>query len=162
MEALLSFFDTATILYLLGSAVLILFVWIVMLELRIKKLFTGKNAKSLEDSISFLIQEHKEMTSFRSELETYLEQVESRLGRSIQSVDTVRFNPFKGSGDGGNQSFASAFLDESGNGIVLSSLYSRDRVSIFAKPIKEHSSSFDLSAEEKEAIQNASARISKK
>jgi len=46
-------------------------------------------------------------------------------------------------------------LDEEGNGVVLSSLYSRERMSIFAKPIKGGRSEYDLTAEEKEALNKA-------
>jgi len=81
--------------------------------------------------------------------------IEKRLRKSVQSVHTVRFNPFKGTGGGGNQSFATSFLNEEGDGVVLSSIYSRDRVSIFAKPVKKHSSEYELSEEEKEAVSHS-------
>ncbi|NIT70429.1 DUF4446 family protein, partial [candidate division KSB1 bacterium] len=57
-------------------------------------------------------------------------------------VGTVRFNPFKGTG--GGQSFAAAFLSEHGNGVVISTLYSRERVSVFAKPIQSFASEYEL------------------
>jgi len=159
MEGLQTFFDTTTQLYLLGSSIVLLVAWIIMLELRLRKLLRGKNAQSLESVITDLVSSQKELHSFRSELEQYLENVEHRLGRSIQSVETIRFNPFKGTGEGGNQSFATAFVDEKGNGVMLSSIYSRDRVSIFAKPVENHSSSFDLSKEEQDALKNAQSKI---
>ena len=51
--------------------------------------------------------------------------------------------------------FPTAFLNEDGHGVVMSSLYSREHVSVFSKPIKNGSSEYELSVEEKEAVENA-------
>ena len=127
------------------------------LRRRLKRLALGKNG-SLEESIAVLTREGKEMKEFRAELEKYLKLAESRLRTSVRGVGVVRFNPFA-SGQGGNQSFAAAFLDESGSGVVFSTLYARDRVGVYAKPVENGASSFELSEEEKEAIGKAKASI---
>jgi len=80
---------------------------------------------------------------------------ELRLRSTLQGVGLVRFNPFEGQGQGGNQSFAIAFLDEYSNGVVLSTLYARDRVGVYAKPIEKGISTYELTNEEKEAIERA-------
>ena len=85
---------------------------------------------------------------------------EGRLRGSVQGIGVVRFNPFV-SGQGGNQSFAAAFLDERGNGVVFSTLYSRDRVGVYAKPVENGASSFELTGEEKEAITKAKESVAK-
>jgi hypothetical protein len=71
----------------------------------------------------------------------------------------LRFNPFKGTGDGGNQSFSTAFVSEKGDGAIISSLYSRDRVSIFCKPLASFESSFELTDEEKEVLEAAKVKL---
>jgi hypothetical protein len=81
------------------------------------------------------------------------------LKSSVQGVGVVRFNPFSGDGSGGNQSFAVAFLDEGYSGVVFSALYARDRVGMYAKPIEKGKSSFELTAEEKEATAKAKHSI---
>ncbi len=43
-------------------------------------------------------------------------------------------------------------MNDEGNGVVMSSLYARDRMSIFAKPIVKGKSEFELSSEEKEVL----------
>ena len=79
--------------------------------------------------------------------------LQKKVARSVQSTELVRFTPFSGIGSNGNQSFSLAFLNEQGDGIVVSGLYySRDRVSIFTKPVNGFSSSFELTPEEKEVI----------
>lgn len=72
----------------------------------------------------------------------------------LQKIGFVRFNPFPETG--GNQSFSLAVLDGKGNGVVLSSLHSRESTRIYAKTIKTgKAGNFDLSAEEKQAIAQA-------
>lgn len=134
---------------------LILLVWIILIELRLKKFFRGKKAQDLESVLLGLGEDLKKLDINRQEMEKYLETVEKRLRKSIQNVGTLRFNPFEGSGAGSNQSFAIAFLNQQGDGVVISSLYSREKVSVYAKPIKNYQSEFTLSKEEKEAMKAA-------
>ncbi|MEW5908108.1 MAG: DUF4446 family protein [Patescibacteria group bacterium] len=134
-----------------------LIVWMFSLEWRFKKLFRGKKAKDLEEIIFGLNEELKKLNISREKTEKYLEVVEKRLRKSVQNVNTIRFNPFEDSGS--NQSFAIAFLDEEGNGVVISSLYSRENVRIYAKPIKNYQSEYTLSQEEKEAIKTSQHEV---
>lgn len=153
-------FDTAQITEIgLGVVILLLIIWIARLEVRIHRLLAGGGSKNLEDSLKHFRAQLKDIADFRKELEMYLVNVEKRLGRSVQSVHTVRFNPFKGTGSGGNQSFATALLDEEGNGAVISSIYTREHSSVFAKPLKKHTSEYELTKEEKEAIGEAKKSI---
>lgn len=134
---------------------IILFVMFIIQKRKLDKFLLGSKIENLGDSISFMDSSIKNLESFRKELEDYLAMVEQRIRKSTQAVHTVRFNPFKGTGSGGNQSFATAFINEHGDGVIFSSLYSRDHVSIFSKPIKNGSSEYELSNEEKEALNGA-------
>jgi len=125
---------------------------------RINKLLIGKNGGSLEDAIIALGVRTQDIESFRSELGVYLKRAESRIQTSIRGVACIRFNPFKGEGSGGDQSSATALVSEEGNGFVLSVLYSRDRVSVFTKPLVKGISAYELSEEEKEALRLAQAQ----
>ncbi len=142
--------------FLLSIGALLL---LLTLRRRLARLALGKNG-SLEESIGVLTRETKELKKFRTEIEQYLKLAEQRMRGSVQGVGMVRFNPFVG-GQGGNQSFSCAFLDERGNGVVLSTLYARDRVGVYAKPVAAGASSFELSEEEKEAIEKAQESIAK-
>lgn len=138
--------------------VLLLSVWIFLIERRLKKLLSGKNAQSLEVVIGALGADIRTLESFRDEAKANFSSIEERLRRSVQGVETVRFNAFKGNGEGGNQSFAVALLSEDGDGVVVSSIYARDRVGVFAKPIKNLSSEFEMTEEEKEVVHRAARR----
>lgn len=139
---------------------LVLFFMHLALRRRLARLSLGRNG-SIEETISILMRDMKEFKEFRSELQMYLKLAETRLRGSISGLGIVRFNPFTGEGQGGNQSFALAVLDETGLGVVLSTLYSRDRVGVYAKPLNAFTSTYELSDEEKQAIERAREQISK-
>lgn len=149
------------IILILISLIILLTVLIIRLEYKMKRFLISKNAQTIDDSLIDINKRTKEIESFRIELETYLKTVETRLRKSVQSIYTIRFNPFKGTGSGGNQSFATAFLNEEGNGVVISSMYSREHISIFSKPIKKFISEFELSEEETGATNEARKNLGK-
>lgn len=143
----------------LSVAVLALVGLVLWMWLKLRRFLIGINAKHLGDSLDSVSGDLGELKSFRDELEKYLKTVEKRLRKSVQSVHTVRFNPWQGTGEGGNQSFATAFLNEDGDGVVISSLYARDHVSIFGKSLKKHSSEHELSGEERKAVEEAKRNL---
>ena len=139
----------------LGVVLISFLLLVYRLSYRMKKLLVGKKAINIEDSIVNLNTSVLELKKFTKEMRDYLTTVEKRLKQSIQSVETVRYNPFKGMGAGGNISFSTSFVNEHGNGVVLTSMYARDRISMFAKPLKAFKSEFELSEEETEAIDHS-------
>ncbi len=139
---------------LLSIATLVLLGLIIHMYLKMKRFLVGINSDHIGDSLSHVSNELVDLKKFRTELEIYIAELEKRVRKSVQSVHTVRFNPFKGTG-GGNQSFSTAFLNEEGDGVIISSLYSREHVSIFSKPVKKHGSEYELSDEEEESLKEA-------
>jgi hypothetical protein len=151
-------------IYVLGAlalVILIFFIWIIWLQNKLGKLLIGKS-KSLDESFGQLENEILELKKFKNTAESTFRNHDSRLKKTVAGVETIRFNPFKGDGSGGNQSFATAFLNEEKNGVILSSMYSRDHVSIFSKPIKNFKSEYELTNEEKEALTKAQNSINEK
>ncbi len=147
--------------YLAGFALLaalIALFFLISLHQRLSRLMLGKTG-SLEESVGMLSNDITHLKTFRSELERYLKLVEKRLQGSISGLGVIRFNPFSGDGSGGNQSFAVAFLDEKHDGVVFSSLYARDRMAVYGKPVAHGKSTFELSKEEQEAIEKAKGAI---
>lgn len=139
-----------------GAFILAIIALFLMLSLRRRfmKLALGRNG-SIEESISILTRDTRELQNFRTELEKYLKLAESRLRGAVQGVGVVRFNAFAGNGAGGNQSFSVAFIDEHHSGVVFSTLYSRNHVGVYAKPLEKGASTFELTTEEREAIEKA-------
>ncbi len=162
MERIISIpFFVESVAILLAVLCFVLVIWVIRIEIRLRKLLTGNNGKSLEGVIGSLVIHKDEVSKFKDELETYLESVETRLKRSVQAVETLRFNPFKGDGSGGNLSFSTALINEEGDGVVFSSLYARDRVSMFAKPVKSHVPEFELTEEERIVLDKAKAVLAR-
>ncbi len=133
-------------------------IYATLLERRLSRLTLGRTG-SLEETINVLSRDMKDLQLFKSEVERYLKLVEQRLRGSVSGVGVVRFNPFSTDGQGGNQSFATAFLDEEANGVVFSTLYARNHVGVYAKPVQKGVSTYELSEEEKRAITEARQSI---
>lgn len=131
-------------------------VWIVFLELRLKKLFRGRKAEDLQKTLSEIQGDLEYFSRKEREMDSFLEHVERRLKRSAQHMGMVRFNPYEGIG--GDQSFSIAVLDEQKNGFVITGLYGRESNRIYAKPVEKGESSYQLSEEEKAAIEKAVGR----
>lgn len=150
-------------IYIWGACalvIIILFSWVIWLQNKLGKLLVGKS-KCLDDSFDVLTKEISELKKFQNSAEETFKDHDARLKKTIAGVETIRFNPFKGDGSGGNQSFATAFLNEEKNGVIISSMYGRERMSIFSKPIKNLTSEFELTGEEKEALNKANDSIKK-
>lgn len=141
------------IFLIISFLTLVLIIWMITLEVRLKKLFAGTKAKNLESLMVELGTIISNVEKRQEEVNKHLSNIDSRLDKSIRKIETKRFNPFADAGS--NQSFAMALLNDEGNGVVLSSLYARDRMSIFAKPINNGKSDFELSNEEKEVLEKA-------
>jgi hypothetical protein len=145
--------NTTILFYIISAVVIIVLFWILMIEYRLKKIFAGTKARNLEEMIVIVGEKINKLDETQLKIDKHLAEVDSKLNKSIRSIETIRFNPFVDAG--GNQSFAIAFLNDEGNGVVMSSLYARDRMSIFAKPIINGKSDFEISNEEKEVLEKA-------
>lgn len=74
---------------------------------------------------------------------------------AVQRFNLVRYDAYDDMG--GQMSFSAAFLDEHGDGIVLTSINGRTEARTYAKPVKALSSQHNLSPEEQKAIAGAAA-----
>lgn len=137
---------------LVWNGVITYFFW--TLSAHYNNLVKSTNKKTLQTAIDSLIADidlaKKDIVKLSKTCDTII--AEGRL--HIQKIGLVRFNPFKETG--GDQSFILALLDKQDSGIVLSGLYSRSGMRWYAKQIeKGKTTEHELSAEEKQAIQQA-------
>jgi hypothetical protein len=80
-------------------------------------------------------------------------ELDHRLGGAITQCSVVRYDAM---GEmSGRQSSSIALLDSTGTGVVLSSILHREQARLYAKPITAGQSEFDLSPEEREALDAA-------
>lgn len=87
------------------------------------------------------------------EVERVIKQMRQYESGHIQKWAIVKFNPFEEAG--GGQSFVTCFLDEKGNGIVVSSLHGRSMTRVYAKLVKQWNGEQKFSKEEEEVIEKA-------
>lgn len=73
---------------------------------------------------------------------------------ALQRFGLVRYDAF--SEMGGQLSFSAAFLDDHGDGLVITSINGRTETRTYAKPVKGLASPHNLSDEERGAIASAS------
>ena len=76
-----------------------------------------------------------------------------RTGSAVSHVGLCRFDAFVDTG--GGQSFALALIDDDGDGVILTSLHSRQTTRVFVKDIRGGVADAPLSAEEEEALREA-------
>ncbi len=151
--------DSNLLIGILAFLLLLVVADIFHLRRQIRKLLRGGKNENIGQSIDSIGADIRDLETFRGDMEKYLLTVEKRMRRSCQAAETIRFNAFRGEGLSGNQSFATAFLNEDGDGSVISSIYSRERVSVFAKPLAKFDSAIELSEEERRAVSMAKAKL---
>jgi len=108
-----------------------------------------KEPKDLQELAEWFKVLERDLKKISSEIEN----IRKESVFSIQKVGVVRFNPFKEVG--GNQSFSIALLNGKNDGVIITSLYSREENRVYGKPIKDGKSFHPLSKEEEKAIEEA-------
>jgi hypothetical protein len=138
------------VLFLLTATLVFL---LIRIELRLQKLFKGTRAANLETLMAEIVNRVTTLAEESKKQGSDILTLGSRLQKHGRGVKLVRFNPFPEVG--GNQSFAVGIVNEEGDGVVFSSLYSRERMSVFAKPIKKGASDIELTPEEASVVKDA-------
>jgi hypothetical protein len=128
--------------------IVILLAYVIYLHHKLSRFVRGENGKSLESMSSRKYLDHVDDLKKHDELiAEHALKLDKRLAQAVRNVSTMRFKAFEQNAS--NQSFAIALVNELGDGVILSSLHHRDRVSVFAKPVSEYASSHDLTEEER-------------
>lgn len=121
--------------------------------LRLNRLIEDKDKQGFIKIFEDLIKKEKEnikaVESLRQEVKKNSEEGLAH----FQKLGLIRFNPFNETG--GNNSFSLALLDGKNNGWVMTGLHTRERTRLYVKPIKNLKSEYELSDEEKKALEKA-------
>lgn len=127
------------------------------LRKRYRKMMMGRDELNLEELLNrhgALIEE-----ALRQQQQTgaRLEEVEEKLQLAVAGVGLVRYNAFRETGS--DLSFSLALLDRNLDGIVLTSLFGREESRCYGKPVKQGKSSYFLSEEEVQALDEARRQL---
>lgn len=120
---------------------------------RYRSLLRGNSGANLEE---LLIQQQEATAELRAGQEAMrrrLSELENASRNYVQRIGIVRFNAFPEVG--ADLSFSCAFLDGNDNGVVVTSLYGRSECRTYAKPIRNGTSTYVLTAEEQQALRQA-------
>ena len=135
-----------------GAALLVI-AWLVFNLYRQWADVFGKRAKPSGDVLQGVLRRTAEVEERLDGVMPRVAALESIGNIAIQKVGFMRFNPFEHTG--GDQSFALALLDREDTGIVLSSLYTREGVRVYAKEVRRGASKHPLSDEEQRVLEQA-------
>jgi len=157
--------NSEIIIIVLLALFLLMIVWIIYLQLGLshlkrnnRDLFAGTKAKDLEQIIIKQAKNIKILDKDIQELYEISNQINNLALRGIHKTGFIRFNPFKEVG--GNQSFSIALLNGKDDGIVISSLYTREGTRVYSKDILNgKSEKYPLTDEEVEVIKIAKRPI---
>lgn len=112
-----------------------------------------KKEKREPQDLSEVLSEFRKMEDKLEKVMEEMKKIENSQRFSVQKIGMVRFNPF--SDVGSDQSFSIALLNDDNDGVVITSLYTRQENRVYGKPIKDSQSEYTLSEEEKKAIEKA-------
>lgn len=150
------------IVALLGAGWVLLAIWLVVVTVRLRKLANQQKvvAKAGEngdfvDAVSRSLSELGALGVGLEQIKDGLAQFEADLKDTVRNVGLVRFDAFDDTG--GKLSFAVALLDGHGDGVVVSAINGRQDSRTYAKLVQRGDSTYNLSAEEREAIAEALA-----
>lgn len=140
--------------------IFVLFIMNLLNNAKIKKLknkynkfMNGLSGANIEELLEHCIDKVNGVIEKNKELDYQLNSVERNMYYCVQKVGVIRYNAFDNVGS--DLSFSIAMLNNNDDGVVISSLYSRDNSSTYAKPVAGGKSKYALSAEELQAIDTA-------
>lgn len=161
MEPFLSQISNVAILLLamLGMTVLLLLLCIIQ-SVRISRLrksmnrfLTGAGGTNLEEGMHQLLDQVDEVKKLQNDQQFAVNRLSQRIAAQCARVGIIRYNAF---GDfGSDLSFSMAILDDTQNGVVITSIYGREESRVYAKPLTAGASVYHLSEEEHTAIRKA-------
>ena len=123
---------------------------------RVRAAYRVFSQGSRDDVLTQLQRHIEEVRGLRSDvgdLRDHSYGVRDMLAGCISRVHTVRYDAFEDMG--GHMSFSSAFLDEHGDGMVITAINGRADTRVYAKAVRAGDSPHNLSDEEHRAIRQA-------
>lgn len=112
-----------------------------------------KKNKQEPESLESILKTFEELKLESVKTREELERMREISRNCLYKFSVVRYNPF--SNIGGDQSFSIAILNGEDSGFVLTSLFTNEGTRVYAKPVENGISDYELSGEEKKAIEQA-------
>ena len=126
------------------------------LKRRVDSLTRGKDTESLEDIILSYLKRVESLEEGEEITRAALTAIKDNLKITYQKKGLVKYDAFREMS--GALSYSLALLDKENNGVLISSMYSREGCYTYAKDIVNGESKINLSEEEEEALKQAIAK----
>lgn len=145
-----------------GLILIVVIQWIVLLSVggKLKKLrksyramMEGTGVENLEGIIAAIKEEQALLKQERELHAGKIAQLEQRVPQQKSNIAIKRYNAF--SNTGSDMSFSVAIVNDERDGVVLTSIHSREGAYIYGKPIEKGQSKYSLTPEEQDVIQEA-------
>ena len=161
METIMEIMRTDIFLLSMTGVMLILLIGFIVLLVKscglnkrykefMQKLGNGKNLQEDLETYMYRVEKvEKENAKNANDIAV----MDHDMKKCIQKMGMVRYNAFRDVGS--DLSFSLALLDENNDGVVLNGIYAREMSNIYAKPIKNGKSTYTVSDEEQQAIEQA-------
>lgn len=158
---MITIFEQNVILFAIASAIILLLTgWIAYLNFRFNRLVKTAHKDNIEKTLveiySYLEKNHKQ----NSDIVNHLKVLDKKIHTAPRGLGLILFKAFDGMKSGGTNSFSLALLNEKGDGAILSTLHSRDRVNVYSKEIQAFKASVLLTEEEQQALTKAQNSLS--
>lgn len=156
------YLEISTDYIVIGMAAVILLLVILMIVnivqmSKLKKRYAifmkGKNAKSLEDTLVYRLEQVDELIETNAANERNIDALFKRMKFGFQKYGLVKYDAFQEMG--GKLSFSLAMLDEKNDGFVLNAVHSREGCYTYVKEIIDGNSIITLADEEQQALEAA-------
>lgn len=126
------------------------------LRRRIDALTRGKDAESMEDTILNFFERIESLEDAEQKMHRDIREIKENLKITYQKTGLVKYDAFREMS--GALSYSLALLDKENNGVLISSMYSREGCYTYAKDIVNGGCKINLSEEEQEALKQAVAK----
>ena len=120
---------------------------------RYRAMMRGSNSEDIEGMLIQHIREVETVAATNARILEENELIRQFIRKSLVRTASVRFRAFEDMG--GDLSYAVAMLDANNDGVIFSSIFARQDSRSYIKPIKNGSSEYPLSDEEKGVLKEA-------
>lgn len=152
----------ATLVLILAALVVLLLLGCLMLLVHVRRMqrrihgMTRGVAGNLEEMLGKHLDTVQGTSRRMDVLEQTVAVLQSQMPACLRHAHLIRYDAFEDVG--GEQSFSLALLDAQGSGLVLTSVYSRNDVRVYAKAIQDGRASHALSQDEERLLHQAISR----
>ena len=162
MDKVLNIINEYSIFIILGLAIITILLFLTTIALMVsvgkvnkkyKKMMRGSKGRSIEELINNNLDRIDEAVENAQKSLEATNSFEESLKGCVNKVTIMRYKAFEDVGS--DLSFSIAMLDSHNDGIVLTSIYSRQDSITYAKPIDKGISRYELSEEELHVLNEA-------